>query len=152
MSSGARSGDGVVIGKIPGAFNAPGLTFTTISGQPTLLFSNTRNGTILKAGPGDIVPARRVDSRSQPGHEAKPLTQGKARSGGPSVYRHPSPAAAFERGDVVLLHDDDHYGAHESWRATAAALPLIVDRIVAAGLQPASVTSEPAPKELALTA
>jgi hypothetical protein len=49
--------DGVVVGKITGAFNARGLTFTTISGQPTLLFSNTRNGTILKAGPGDIVPS-----------------------------------------------------------------------------------------------
>src|SRR5206468_1119810 len=40
-----------------GAFNARGLLFTTMSGQPTLLFSNTRNGTILKAGPGDIVPS-----------------------------------------------------------------------------------------------
>jgi hypothetical protein len=49
--------DGVVVGKITGAFNARGLTFTTMSGQPTLLFSNTRNGTILKAGPGDIVPS-----------------------------------------------------------------------------------------------
>jgi hypothetical protein len=48
--------DGVVVGKISGQFNARGLLFTTISGQPTLLFSNTRSGTILKAGPGDIVP------------------------------------------------------------------------------------------------
>jgi hypothetical protein len=46
-----------VIGKITGAFNARGLLFTTISGQPTLLFSNTLNGTILEAGPGDIVPS-----------------------------------------------------------------------------------------------
>jgi hypothetical protein len=49
--------DGVVVGKITGAFNPRGLLFTTISGQPTLLFSNTRNGTILKVGPGDIVPS-----------------------------------------------------------------------------------------------
>ena len=49
--------DGVVVGKISGAFNARGLLFTTRSGQPTLLFSNTRNGTILQAGPGDIVPS-----------------------------------------------------------------------------------------------
>jgi hypothetical protein len=49
--------DGVVVGKITGAFNARGLTFTTMSGQPTLLFSNIRNGTILKAGLGDIVPS-----------------------------------------------------------------------------------------------
>jgi len=48
--------DGVVVGTISGAFNARGLLFTTISGQPTLLFSNTRNGTILQAGPGDIDP------------------------------------------------------------------------------------------------
>jgi hypothetical protein len=49
--------DGVVVVKITGAFNARGLLFTTMSGQPTLLFSNTRNGTILKAGPADIVPS-----------------------------------------------------------------------------------------------
>lgn len=60
--------------------------------------------------------------------------------------------AALRAGDVMLLHDADHYGAHESWRATAAALPLILDRVAAAGLQPASVTSGPAPEGLALTA
>jgi hypothetical protein len=48
--------DGVVVGKISGAFNPRGLLFTTMSGEPTLLFSNTRNGSILKAGPGDVVP------------------------------------------------------------------------------------------------
>jgi peptidoglycan/xylan/chitin deacetylase (PgdA/CDA1 family) len=42
-------------------------------------------------------------------------------------------------GDVLLLHDADHYSAHESWRMTAAALGPIVDRIVAAGLQTASI-------------
>jgi hypothetical protein len=49
--------DGVVVGKISGAFNARGLLFTTMSGQPTLLFSNTAGHNILKAGPGDIVPS-----------------------------------------------------------------------------------------------
>ena len=49
--------DGVVIGKISGEFNARGLLFTTSSGQPRLLFSNTQNGTILQAGPGDVVPS-----------------------------------------------------------------------------------------------
>jgi hypothetical protein len=48
--------DGVVIGKISGAFNPRGLLFTTIAGKPTLLFSNTRDGSIRKAGPGDVVP------------------------------------------------------------------------------------------------
>jgi peptidoglycan-N-acetylglucosamine deacetylase len=48
-------------------------------------------------------------------------------------------------GDVVLLHDADHYGAQGSWRATAAALPMIVEGIAAAGLEPASVrTGHPA--------
>lgn len=42
-------------------------------------------------------------------------------------------------GDVVLLHDADHYSAHESWRATAAAIGPIADLIAAAGLQTASV-------------
>jgi hypothetical protein len=49
--------DGVVIGKISGAFNARGLLFTTMAGKPTLLFSNTAGHNILKAGPGDIVPS-----------------------------------------------------------------------------------------------
>lgn len=47
--------------------------------------------------------------------------------------------ADIRAGDVVLLHDADHYGAHGSWRRTAAALPQIVERIAAAGLQAASV-------------
>src|SRR5712692_5960379 len=34
-------------------------------------------------------------------------------------------------GDVVLLHDADHYGTRESWRVTAAALRKISDRIAA---------------------
>jgi galactose mutarotase-like enzyme len=42
-------------------------------------------------------------------------------------------------GDVVLLHDADHYSAPGSWRATAAALGPIADRIATAGLQAASV-------------
>ena len=48
--------DGSVIGQISGAFNPRGLLFTTVSGNPSLLFSNTRSGQLLKAGPGDVVP------------------------------------------------------------------------------------------------
>jgi hypothetical protein len=48
--------NGSIIGKISGTFNPRGLLFTTISGNPALLFSDTRNGAIQKAGPGDIVP------------------------------------------------------------------------------------------------
>ncbi len=38
-------------------------------------------------------------------------------------------------GDVLLLHDADHYNARDSWRATAEAVPQILDRIEAAGLR-----------------
>jgi peptidoglycan-N-acetylglucosamine deacetylase len=37
-------------------------------------------------------------------------------------------------GDVLLLHDADHYAAHESWRTTAAATPRILEAATAAGL------------------
>jgi len=53
-------------------------------------------------------------------------------------------------GDVVLLHDADHYGAHESWRRTAAALPGIVERLGAAGLTATSVREGPVCRGLAL--
>jgi peptidoglycan-N-acetylglucosamine deacetylase len=36
-------------------------------------------------------------------------------------------------GDVVLLHDADHYSAADSWRRTAAALPLVLDAASATG-------------------
>jgi peptidoglycan/xylan/chitin deacetylase (PgdA/CDA1 family) len=38
-------------------------------------------------------------------------------------------------GDVLLLHDADHYSAAGSWRATAAALPEVLRRIEGAGLR-----------------
>jgi hypothetical protein len=47
---------GSILGKISGTFNPRGLLFTTISGNPALLFSDTLNGAIQIAGPGDIVP------------------------------------------------------------------------------------------------
>ena len=47
--------------------------------------------------------------------------------------------ASLEAGDVVLLHDADHYSARGSWRKTAAAIGPIADRISAAGLKTASV-------------
>jgi hypothetical protein len=51
------SRSGTVIGRISGTFNPRGLLFTTISGSPTLLFSDTLGHRILRAGPGDIVPS-----------------------------------------------------------------------------------------------
>jgi peptidoglycan/xylan/chitin deacetylase (PgdA/CDA1 family) len=58
--------------------------------------------------------------------------------------------AGIRAGDVVLLHDADHYGAHESWRRTAAALPRIVERLGAAGLTATSVRDGPVRGGLAL--
>jgi hypothetical protein len=37
-------------------------------------------------------------------------------------------------GDVILLHDADHYSAHGSWQRTVRALPFILDRAGEAGL------------------
>jgi peptidoglycan/xylan/chitin deacetylase (PgdA/CDA1 family) len=37
-------------------------------------------------------------------------------------------------GEVILLHDSDTYGARDSWRATAAAVPLICARLERVGL------------------
>jgi peptidoglycan/xylan/chitin deacetylase (PgdA/CDA1 family) len=46
---------------------------------------------------------------------------------------------ALREGDVVLLHDADHYSAAGSWRRTAQALPLILDELAARGLRAVSV-------------
>jgi peptidoglycan/xylan/chitin deacetylase (PgdA/CDA1 family) len=43
-------------------------------------------------------------------------------------------------GDVVLLHDADHYGSRDSWRATAEALPLLAERLGELGLPTVLVT------------
>lgn len=52
--------------------------------------------------------------------------------------RTASPAAIAQRassdlraGDVVLLHDADHYSSPGSWRRTAAALPAVLEAAVA---------------------
>jgi peptidoglycan/xylan/chitin deacetylase (PgdA/CDA1 family) len=42
-------------------------------------------------------------------------------------------------GDVVVLHDADHYGASESWRKTSEAVPQIVERLDALGLHPSAL-------------
>jgi peptidoglycan-N-acetylglucosamine deacetylase len=38
-------------------------------------------------------------------------------------------------GDVVLLHDADHYSSADSWRRTAAALPAVIDAASSASLR-----------------
>jgi peptidoglycan-N-acetylglucosamine deacetylase len=42
-------------------------------------------------------------------------------------------ASGIARGDIVLLHDADHYGAPDSWRGTAAALPRVLELAGATG-------------------
>jgi peptidoglycan-N-acetylglucosamine deacetylase len=42
-------------------------------------------------------------------------------------------ASGIARGDIVLLHDADHYSAPDSWRRTAAALPLILELAAGTG-------------------
>jgi peptidoglycan/xylan/chitin deacetylase (PgdA/CDA1 family) len=37
--------------------------------------------------------------------------------------------------DILLLHDADDYSAAGSWRATAAALPRVIDAVAAGGLR-----------------
>jgi peptidoglycan/xylan/chitin deacetylase (PgdA/CDA1 family) len=41
--------------------------------------------------------------------------------------------AGLSRGDVVLLHDADHYSSVGSWRNTVAALPLVLGAVEALG-------------------
>jgi peptidoglycan-N-acetylglucosamine deacetylase len=43
--------------------------------------------------------------------------------------------AGLRAGSVLLLHDADTYSSPGSWRRTAAALPRVLDRIEAAGLE-----------------
>ncbi len=42
-------------------------------------------------------------------------------------------------GDVLLLHDADHYASAGSWRRTAAALPRMLDELAARGLRAVAV-------------
>ena len=53
---------------------------------------------------------------------------------------HERPAAIARRaaagavaGDIVLLHDADHYSSDGSWRRTVAALPAILESLLATG-------------------
>ena len=43
-------------------------------------------------------------------------------------------------GDVVLLHDADHYSSPGSWRNTVAALPRVLDAVAAIGAGSVSVS------------
>ena len=43
-------------------------------------------------------------------------------------------------GDVVLLHDADHYSCDGAWRTTAAALPLVLAALAKTGVPFVRVT------------
>jgi peptidoglycan/xylan/chitin deacetylase (PgdA/CDA1 family) len=56
------------------------------------------------------------------------------------ISRSPAEIAAevtndLRGGDVLLLHDADHYSEPGSWRGTVAALPAVLETIRAAGLK-----------------
>jgi len=44
-------------------------------------------------------------------------------------------AGGVREGDVLLLHDADHYSAPGCWRATAAALPRVLETVAERGLR-----------------
>jgi peptidoglycan/xylan/chitin deacetylase (PgdA/CDA1 family) len=48
-------------------------------------------------------------------------------------------ARELSSGDVLLLHDADHYGDPGCWRATAGAIPLILDAVEQRGLRTAAL-------------
>ncbi len=50
-------------------------------------------------------------------------------------------SADVKAGDILLLHDSDAYSAPGSWRATAAALPMILDSLARQQLAPATLPS-----------
>jgi peptidoglycan/xylan/chitin deacetylase (PgdA/CDA1 family) len=43
-------------------------------------------------------------------------------------------------GDVLLLHDADHYSEPGCWRGTVEALPAVIERIRARGLRPVAAS------------
>jgi peptidoglycan-N-acetylglucosamine deacetylase len=49
-------------------------------------------------------------------------------------------ASGARPGDILLLHDADHYSAEDSWRRTVAALPAIFDMLAQRGLHAAAVS------------
>jgi peptidoglycan-N-acetylglucosamine deacetylase len=54
-----------------------------------------------------------------------------AKASGESVARRAG--TGLRAGDVVLLHDADHYSAPGSWRTTVAALPSVLEAVDRAG-------------------
>ncbi len=53
-------------------------------------------------------------------------------------------AAGAVAGDIILLHDADHYSSAGSWRQTTAALPAIIDSIRATAAPLVTLGADPA--------
>jgi peptidoglycan-N-acetylglucosamine deacetylase len=53
--------------------------------------------------------------------------------------------ASLAAGDVMLLHDADHYSAPGSWQKTAAALPRLLETLRTRALEPVALTPLAAP-------
>jgi peptidoglycan/xylan/chitin deacetylase (PgdA/CDA1 family) len=51
-------------------------------------------------------------------------------------------AGGVRGGDVLLLHDADDYSVPGSWRATAAALPRVLEAVAASGLTLVPLSAE----------
>ncbi len=58
------------------------------------------------------------------------------RAGGSGAEIAGEATRELDGGDVLLLHDADHYSEPGCWRGTVAALPMVVERIRSAGLRP----------------
>ena len=61
-----------------------------------------------------------------------------ARQSADSIARHAT--RGLRSGDVVLLHDADHYSASGSWRRTVSALPMVLDAISELGVPAATLS------------
>ncbi len=58
-------------------------------------------------------------------------------------------AAGAVAGDIILLHDADHYSSAGSWRRTAAALPAILDSLLATAAPLVTLSADPIPQAAA---
>jgi peptidoglycan/xylan/chitin deacetylase (PgdA/CDA1 family) len=54
---------------------------------------------------------------------------------------------ALGPGDVILLHDADHYSSKDSWQRTVAALPRILEAVQFTGSGSGSSTAASAPSQ-----
>jgi peptidoglycan/xylan/chitin deacetylase (PgdA/CDA1 family) len=82
------------------------------------------------------------DRLADPGAVALTFDDGPHPEGTPAAATIAQDATRdLHGGEVILLHDADHYSAPGSWRATVQALPRILERIAAAGLAPAAASS-----------